>query len=160
MNILGIDPGSKNCGYSVLCLENRKIKLIEAGVIKIKETILQHQIMELVEGLDIIIKQNKIDEVAIEDIFFAHNPKTVLKLAQFRGALSLKILQEIGNFSEYTPLQVKKSITGKAKATKEQVSFMVKKILNITQEIKPLDVTDAIAIAITHSQRVIFSNSK
>lgn len=157
MKILGIDPGSKNCGYAILLIENRKLKLIEAGVIKIKESILQHQIMELVEGIDLILKQNSIDEVAIEDIFFAHNPKTVLKLAQFRGALSLKILQEIGNFSEYTPLQVKKSITGKAKATKEQVAFMVKKILGITKEIKPLDITDAIAVAITHSQRVLFT---
>jgi crossover junction endodeoxyribonuclease RuvC len=78
----------------------------------------------------------------------------VLKLAQFRGALSLKVLQVFGNFSEYTPLQVKKSVTGNGKASKEQVSFMVKRILGIKQEIKPLDITDAIAIAITHAQRV------
>jgi crossover junction endodeoxyribonuclease RuvC len=95
-----------------------------------------------------------IDEVAIEDIFFAHNPKTVLKLAQFRGALSLKILQEFGNFAEYTPLQVKKAVTGKAKADKTQVAFMVRRLLGIKKEIKPLDITDAIAIAITHSQRI------
>jgi len=110
--------------------------------------------MELVEGLDIIFQNHTIDEVAIEDIFYAFNPKTVLKLAQFRGALSLKVLQVIGNFSEYTALQVKKAVTGNGKAAKEQVSFMVKMILNIKQEIKPLDITDAIAIAITHSQRV------
>jgi len=101
-----------------------------------------------------IFKENKIDEIAMEDIFFAYNPKTVLKLAQFRGALSLKILQEFGNFAEYTPLQVKKAVTGNGKAAKEQVAFMVKRILKITKEIKPLDITDAIAVAITHSQRV------
>jgi crossover junction endodeoxyribonuclease RuvC len=110
--------------------------------------------MELVEGMDIIFKNHSIDEVAIEDIFFAFNPKTVLKLAQFRGALSLKILQVHGNFHEYTPLQVKKAVTGKAKAQKEQVAFMVGKILGIKQEIKPLDITDAIAVALTHSQRI------
>ncbi len=154
MNILGIDPGSKNCGYAIIKKENFKIFLVEAGVIKIKETKLQNQIMELVEGFDIIFKNSKIDEVAIEDIFYAHNPKTVLKLAQFRGALSLKILLEYGNFYEYTPLQVKKAVTGKAKAAKEQVAFMVKRILNIKQEIKPLDITDAIAVALTHAQRV------
>jgi crossover junction endodeoxyribonuclease RuvC len=152
--ILGIDPGTRNCGYSVLRKEKNTLVLIEAGLIKIKEKILQHQIMELVEGLDTIFKNHVINEVAIEDIFYAYNPKTVLKLAQFRGALSLKILQIKGNFSEYTPLQVKKAVTGNGKAQKEQVAFMVKKILGIKQEIKPLDVTDAIAIAITHAQRL------
>ncbi len=154
MNILGIDPGSRNCGYAIIKKEGSKVTLIEAGLIKIKETKLQDQIVELVEGIDMIIKNNTIDEVAIEDIFYAHNPKTVLKLAQFRGALSLKILLELGNFYEYTPLQVKKAVTGKAKAAKEQVAFMVKRILGIKQDIKPLDITDAIAIALTHAQRI------
>lgn len=154
MTILGIDPGTKNCGYGVISKENNSLKLIEAGLIKIKDKILQHQITELVEGLDIIFKNHNIDEVAIEDMFYAYNPKTVIKLAQFRGALSLKVLQIHGNFFEYTPLQVKKAVTGKGKADKEQVAFMVKRILGIKQEIKPLDITDAIAIALTHAQRV------
>lgn len=154
VKILGIDPGSRNCGYAIIEKVGSKTKLIEAGLIKIKERILQDQIMELVEGLDIVFKNHTIDEVAIEDIFFAFNPKTVLKLAQFRGALSLKILQVHGNFFEYTPLQVKKAVTGKAKAQKEQVAFMVGRILGIKQEIKPLDITDAIAVALTHSQRI------
>jgi crossover junction endodeoxyribonuclease RuvC len=154
MNVLGIDPGSRNLGYCILKVENRSYSLVEAGMIKIKTTVLQEQIVELVEGLDIVLKSHTIDEVAIEDIFFAFNPKTVLKLAQFRGALSLKILQEIGYFYEYTPLQVKKALTGKAKATKEQVSFMVRRLLGINKEIKPLDITDAMALAITHSQRI------
>jgi len=154
MNLLGIDPGSRNLGYCILKIEKRSYSLLEAGIIKIKATNLQEQIVELVEGLDIVLKSHPVDEVAIEDIFYAHNPKTVLKLAQFRGALSLKILQEVGYFYEYTPLQVKKSLTGKAKATKEQVSFMVRHILGIKKEIKPYDITDAMALAITHAQRI------
>jgi crossover junction endodeoxyribonuclease RuvC len=154
MIILGIDPGTINCGYSILELVGTKKRLVEAGLIKIKSKILQEQIMELVEAIDFILKKHKVDEVAIEDMFYAFNPKTVIKLAQFRGALSLKILQEIGNFSEYTPLQVKKAVTGNGKAAKEQVAFMVKTLLGIKQEIKPLDITDAIAVAITHSQRI------
>ncbi len=153
MKILGIDPGTINCGYAVLDVTNRKPKLIEAGLIKMKSRILQEQIVELVEGLDLILAKHTIDEVAIEDMFFAHNPKSVIKLAQFRGAMSLKILQELGNFSEYTPLQVKKAVTGNGKSTKEQVAFMVKRLLNLKQEIKPLDITDAIAVALTHAQR-------
>ena len=154
MIILGIDPGSINCGYAILEKTKNKTLLIEAGLIKIKAKVLQDQIIELVEGFDIVIKGKKIDEVAIEDIFYAYNPKTVIKLAQFRGALSLKVLQEIGNFSEYTPLQVKKAVTGNGKAKKEQVAFMVKRILGIQKEIKPLDITDAIAVALTHAQRI------
>ena len=154
MKILGIDPGTKNCGYAVIEKIGRDLTLIEAGLIKIKTTVLQEQIVEMTEGIDLIFKTHKIDEVSIEDMFYAFNPKTVIKLAQFRGAISLKILQEFGNFAEYTPLQVKKAVTGNGKATKEQVAFMVKRLLGIKKEIKPLDITDAIAIALTHSQRI------
>lgn len=154
MKILGIDPGSRNCGYAIIEKTALKTSLIEAGLIKIKPDLLQYQITQLCEGLDLIFKNHKFDEVAIEDIFFAYNPKTVLKLAQFRGALSLKILQIHGEFVEYTPLQVKKAVTGKAKADKEQVAFMVKKILGIAKDIKPLDITDAIAVALTHANNL------
>ncbi|EAL7805287.1 crossover junction endodeoxyribonuclease RuvC [Campylobacter jejuni] len=150
LKILGIDPGSRNCGYAIIEASKGKNILIEAGLIKIKPSTLQYQITELCEGLDLIFKNYSFDEVAIEDIFFAYNPKTVLKLAQFRGALSLKILQIHGDFAEYTPLQVKKAVTGKAKATKEQVAFMVKRLLGLSKDIKPLDITDAIAVALTH----------
>ncbi|MCT7644208.1 crossover junction endodeoxyribonuclease RuvC [Aliarcobacter butzleri] len=154
MKILGIDPGTRNCGYAIVEKNGRDLKLIEAGLIKIKTKILQEQIVEMTEGLDLLFKNNKIDQVSIEDMFYAFNPKTVIKLAQFRGAISLKILQEFGNFSEYTPLQVKQAVTGNGKATKEQVAFMVKRLLNVKKEIKPLDITDAIAIALTHAQRL------
>jgi len=154
MKILGIDPGSRNCGYCILSFDGKKPRLIEAGLIKIKTSVLQEQIVELVEGIDVILSAHNIDEAAIEDIFFAYNPKTVLKLAQFRGALSLKILQEIGYFYEYTPLQIKQAMTGNGKASKEQVAFMVKRLLGVTKEIKPLDITDAMAVALTHVQRI------
>ncbi len=154
MKILGIDPGTRNCGYAIIEKNAGKTKLIEAGLIKIKTKILQEQIVEMTEGFDLIFDKHNIDEVSIEDMFYAFNPKTVIKLAQFRGAISLKVLQKFGNFAEYTPLQVKKAVTGNGKADKEQVAFMVKKILGIKKEIKPLDITDAIAIALTHSQRI------
>ena len=154
MKILGIDPGTRNCGYAIIEKNGRDLKLIEAGLIKIKTTVLQEQIVEMTEGIDLIFKTHKIDQVSIEDMFYAFNPKTVIKLAQFRGAISLKILQNYGNFAEYTPLQVKQAVTGNGKATKEQVSFMVKRLLGIKKEIKPLDITDAIAIALTHAQRL------
>jgi crossover junction endodeoxyribonuclease RuvC len=154
MNILGIDPGSRNLGYCIISWDGKKFSLVEAGLLKMKEKELQVQMIELVEGIDLILKTHKVDEVAIEDIFFAFNPKSVIKFAQFRGALCLKILQEVGFFHEYTALQVKKAVTGNGKATKEQVAFMVQRLFGIKKEIKPLDITDAMAIALTHLQRV------
>jgi crossover junction endodeoxyribonuclease RuvC len=156
MTILGIDPGTRNMGYALISLERGKISLLEAGLIKMKAESLQFQIPQMAEGIDTIFKKHKIDEVAMEDIFYAHNPATTIKLAQFRGAIMLKLLEVHGEFYEYTALQVKKALTGKAKAAKEQVAFMVKRLLNIKKEIKPLDISDAMAVAITHSQRVSF----
>jgi len=158
MVILGIDPGTRKMGYALLTLEKGKISLLEAGLIKIKADELQFQIPQMVEAFESIFENHKIDQVAMEDIFYAHNPKTTIKLAQFRGAIMLTILQQFGQFNEYTALQVKKALTGNGKAAKEQVAFMVKRLLNIKKEIKPLDITDAIAVAITHAQRVRLKN--
>jgi len=157
MVVLGIDPGTRNMGYCLLNLTCEKFTLIEAGVLKFKQDHLKVQMVELNKGLDLILSAHNVDTVAIEDIFYAHNPKTVLKLAQFRGALSFKILLSVGDYAEYTPLQVKKSITGNGKATKEQVAFMVKRLLHIKKEIRPFDISDAMAVAITHAQRIKFS---
>ncbi|MBQ7676051.1 MAG: crossover junction endodeoxyribonuclease RuvC [Campylobacter sp.] len=154
MKILGIDPGTRNMGYAILEKSVNKISLVEAGLVKMKPENVQFQMTQMCEAIDQIFATHKIDEVAIESMFYAYNPQSVLKLAQFRGALSLKILQIYGNFAEYTPLQVKKSVTGKAKAAKEQVAFMVKRILGINKDIKPLDITDAIAIALTHANNL------
>jgi len=154
MKLLGIDPGTRNLGFCILEIGCEKFTLVEAGLLKFKSYVLKEQILELADGIDLILEKHTIDEVAIEDIFFAHNPKTTLKLAQFRGALCLKMLLEVGNYEEYTPLQVKKAVTGHGKATKEQVAFMVKRLLGIKKEIKPYDISDAMAVAITHAQRV------
>ena len=81
MYILGIYPGSRNCGYAIVELKNNAVSLVEAGLIKIKERFLQAQIVEFVEGIDLVLKQHKIDSVAIEDMFYAYNPKSVIKLA-------------------------------------------------------------------------------
>jgi crossover junction endodeoxyribonuclease RuvC len=154
MRVLGIDPSTRSMGYSILKVADNRVILQEAGVLKFQTKDLKGQIEELDRGMDEIIRGRNITSVAIEDIFFAYNPKTVIKLAQFRGALLLKIVQTLGDYSEYTPLEVKQSITGNGKSTKEQVAFMVKRILNIRGEIKPLDITDAMAVAITHIQRI------
>jgi len=154
VKILGIDPGSRYLGFSIISLQNSKLELLEAGVLRFKPQELRFQLLKMCEGLDLVLEGFEIDEVAIENIFFAHNPKAILKLAQLRGALLLYLLKRYGDFSEYSPLEVKRALTGSGKATKEQVAFMVKKILGIKKELRPLDITDAIAVAITHSQRL------
>ena len=151
MFVIGIDPGSRRVGYAVLKKGSRE--LIEAGVINIEKGKFKEKIISLKNGLENIFERYDISEVAIEDIFFAYNPKSVIKLAQFRGVILLWIIEKVGDFFEYTPLQIKRAITGKAKATKQQVAFMVKKILAIEVNQKYEDVTDAIAIALTHLQR-------
>lgn len=154
MNILGIDPGSRNCGYGIICIEGGRTSLVDAGLIKIETRKLQSQIVEFIEGIDLVLSSASIDEVAMEDIFYAYNPKTVIKLAQFRGAISLKLLQELGNFAEYTPLQVKKSLTGNGKADKKQVAYMVKTLLRIDMDLGTFDVSDALAVALTHAHNL------
>ena len=74
IKILGIDPGTRNMGYAVISLDRGKIALVEAGLIKMKQDDLQFQIPQMVEGLDQIFSKHEIDEVAMEDIFYAHNP--------------------------------------------------------------------------------------
>lgn len=153
MVILGIDVGSITLGYAILSHKNFSFTLVECGALKFKKTTFKEKILELSEFIDDLFTRISIDEVAIESLFFGYNPKSVLTLSEFKGALSLKILQIKGDYFEYSPLEIKSSLTGNGKASKEQVSFMVRKILNIKQEIKPYDITDAIAIAITHQQR-------
>jgi len=153
LKILGIDPGTKNMGYAIVEMENSRLKLIEAGVVKFRAESFKEKLEELNSALDTILS-NDIDQIAVEDIFLAYNPKTALKLAHFRGAIVMKIMLSAGDYSEYSPLEVKRAITGNGKATKEQVLFMVKRLLNIRGEIKPFDISDAMAVAITHSQRL------
>jgi len=160
MKILGIDPGTRKLGFCILDFDNKKFKLLEAGVIKFKNIEQKERIIELSIVLDTLFTSHAIDEVAIENIFFANSPQSILKLAQFRGAICLKVLLSVGDYTEYSALEVKQAITGNGKATKEQVAFMVKRLLNIKKEIKPYDITDAMAIAITHTQRLRLKRGK
>jgi len=153
VKILGIDPGSRYLGFAIIQLKTSKIELLDAGVLRFKPSPLKFQLLQMEEGLNEVLEGLEIDEVAMENIFFAHNPKSILKLAQFRGAILFYLLKRFKDVSEYSPVEIKKALTGKGQASKEQVAFMVKKILGIRGEIKPFDITDAIAVAITHSQR-------
>jgi crossover junction endodeoxyribonuclease RuvC len=160
LRILGIDPGTRVLGFSIIDVKftekysldlSDKIKVIHKGVIRFKNFELQNQIIFITEELQKLLDEFKPDEVSLEDIFFAYNPKSVIKLAQFRGALLLYLVQNFGKVSEYTPLQVKKAITGNGQSKKEVVRDSIMQILNLDKsELKPLDISDALAIAVTH----------
>jgi len=152
--ILGIDPGTQNLGYGIIEKIKGRINILEAGVIKFPDRELQNALKTFPKEFDEIFIRWKIDEVAIETIFFSKNPKSIIKLAQFRGGLLFYFLNKLESISEYSPLEIKKALTGNGKSTKEQVNFMVKIILNLKTEIKPFDISDALAVAITHSQRL------
>jgi crossover junction endodeoxyribonuclease RuvC len=157
IKILGIDPGTKVLGYGII--EKRggnSLKLIEAGAVKFKSVELQDSIRDISVEFNSIFEKHNIDRVAMESLFFSKNPQSVLKLAQFRGGLLHYFLGEFDKVFEYSPLEVKRATTGSGKSTKEQVNFMVRKLLSVKSEIKPLDISDALAVAITDSQRVGF----
>lgn len=115
------------------------------------------RILELSHRLHLIFQKFKPDEVALEQIFFFKNQKTVIDVAQARGVALLTCLENMDGLAhkiyEYTPLQVKLSLTGNGRGSKDQVEFMVKQIMKMKNSLEMDDAYDAIAIAITHSMK-------
>jgi crossover junction endodeoxyribonuclease RuvC len=153
MLILGIDPGTNKFGYGIIELINNKPKLIISGVrdfrkIKYLPTILD-QIYKTIKELS---NNYKIDIMSIENAFYHLNVDAVMKIGYARGAAMLSAIHSNIQIAEYSPREVKKSITGNGAATKQQVQYMVKQLLGIQKELK-LDESDALAIAICHSLR-------
>jgi len=153
MKILAIDPGTATTGWAVLEECNGKIKTIAYGHISTSpENSTGERLKEVADDIKELIKKYQPRESAVEDIFFFKNVKTVIKVSQSRGAILL-MLEQLGvKIFEYTPLQVKQSITGYGRAEKKQIQLMVKNILKLKNIPKPDDTADAIAIALCHLQ--------
>ena len=152
MIILGLDPGLATTGYGLIESTGSKYKLLDYGVLLTQaKTPFSKRLNELSDMVMALFKKYEIDEVAIEDLFFSTNRKTAMSVAQARGVLVLTAEQhKKPNFS-YTPSQVKSGICGYGGADKQQMQYMVKKLLNLTETPKPDDAADALAIAICHS---------
>ncbi len=151
MVILGIDPGSVITGIGVIYTNCDKIKLIEYDVIKLKQKdTLTKRLKQIYDICFEKIKKYKPDELAIETAFFGKNIQSTLKLGQARGVAIIAAVNCDVNVSEYSPREVKKSITGNGAASKEQVKNMVKKILAIKEDPKYIDSSDALAVALCH----------
>ena len=151
MRILGIDPGTAIVGFSILDFENNKFKVIDFGCIYTdKDMPTEDRLCKIYSELSEIIKKYQPSEMAIEELFYFKNNKTVISVGQARGVIILCGRQNNLKINHYTPLQVKTGITGYGKAEKKQIQLMVQRILGLKEIPKPDDAADALAIAITH----------
>lgn len=155
MRVLGIDPGSVICGYGVVDFDNNKLTLVEYGIIKAskKGETFPLRLKAIFERLTQVIERSLPDESAFESIFFGKNVQSMMKLSHARAAAMLAATMKEVPIREYAPREVKKSVTGLGNASKEQVQYMVKKLLNITETHEFFDATDALAVAICHTIR-------
>jgi crossover junction endodeoxyribonuclease RuvC len=153
MRILGIDPGSVVCGYGVIDVEGTTYSVVEFGVIHVKrhKSSFPQRLVEIHERLSAVITRTKPDVAALEMVFYAKNVKSVVQLAHARGVSMLACASSGLDPIEYTPMQIKRSVTGRGAASKQQVSHMVKAILTLEETPDFLDVTDALAVAICHA---------
>ncbi|MBW2631502.1 MAG: crossover junction endodeoxyribonuclease RuvC [Deltaproteobacteria bacterium] len=151
MIILGIDPGTKTTGYGVVEKGERSILNIAYGEIRMRRgESLSACLKKIYDQLIEIITEYAPDVIALEDIFYGKNVKSLIKLGQARGVVILAASHSNIPLYEYTPLEVKKAVVGYGRAEKMQVQHMVRVILSL-QEAPPLDASDALAIAICHS---------
>lgn len=152
MRVLGIDCGGEYTGYGVVEMHSSgKLCCLTCGAIKLSpRDPLPHRLSCIFGRLGEVIAAHQPDEVAIEDVFYALNVKSALKLGQIRGVAMLAAATAGLEVAEYSPLTIKSSVVGYGRAEKEQVQHMVMRLLDLAQPPEPLDASDALAIAICH----------
>lgn len=158
MRILGIDPGFAITGYSIIDYIGNKFKLITSGaVLTHKDESFPMRLLKLNNQLEEIIDTYHPDAMSVEELFFNHNVTTAINVAQARGVILVVGCRKGVATYEYTPLQIKQSVTGYGRADKVQVQKMVKAILNVENLPKLDDTTDSMAAAICHAHSAKFS---
>ncbi len=151
MRILGIDPGFAITGYGIIDTNKSQVELVCYGVIRTSaKNTFPERITEVYESLNTIIEKYEPDEVAIEELFFNKNVKTGILVSQARGVMILSCVLNGIKINEYTPLQVKKGLTGYGKAPKVQCMSVVRMLLELEEIPKPDDAADALAVALCH----------
>lgn len=155
MKILGIDPGLAIVGYSIVEFDGDNVLLLNSGAIKTSKNNTEAQrLLEIFEDITTIIEKYKPDIASIEKLFFFKNQKTVMPVAEARGVIMMALERcSIPTF-EYTPMEVKQTLTGYGRADKKEVEQMVKIALNC--EVLPTldDTVDSMAIAICHTRGI------
>lgn len=151
MRIIGIDPGTGILGFGVIEINGQKFRLVDAGVITTPpHTPLDERLEDIYDSLKEIISQTNPDSMSIEKLFFARNVTTAMSVSHARGVAMLAGRKAGLPIAEYTPMQIKQTVTGYGKADKKQVQEMVRLQLGLSEVPKPDDCADAIAAAITH----------
>lgn len=153
MKILGIDPGMAIVGYSILDFDGKNIELLHSGSIQTKKGEKESaRLLEIFEDMNCIVEKYQPDVCAIEKLFFFRNTTTVMPVAHARGVI-LTVLEKFNvPVFEYTPIQVKQTLTGYGRADKKEVEQMVKIALQTDNLPKLDDTIDSIAIAITYTR--------
>src|SRR5438876_4267296 len=150
MRVLGIDCGGQYTGYGVVEMHpSGRLVTLVCGAIKLSpREALPRRLARIFGELGAIIAEHRPDEVAIEDVFYALNVKSALKLGQVRGVAMLAASSAGLEVSEYSPLSIKSAVVGYGKAEKQQVQYMVTRLLNLAETPEPADAADALAFAI------------
>lgn len=157
MRVLGIDPSSQATGFGILEYSRDNYRALSYGTIKPSRSLLFHQkINQIKQELEKLIDTYSPEEVAIENPFYAQNIKTAITLGQVRGAVLIAIASRNCLLYEYSPLEIKKAVTGYGQADKDQVLTMVKALLKIDDPRLGLDASDALAAAFCHMNSRIF----
>lgn len=152
MRIIGIDPGTGILGFGVIEVSRNKVAMVTAGVIRTPaHTPLDERLVEIYDGLVDIIAETKPTVMSIEKLFFSRNVTTAMSVSHARGVAMLAGKKSGLLIAEYTPLQIKQTLTGYGKADKQQMQEMVRIHLGLNSIPKPDDAADALATAITHS---------
>ena len=152
MRVLGIDCGTEYTGYGVVeLLDDERLVCIVCGAIKVSpRDPMPVRLSRISIGLQELICEHRPDRVAIEDVFYAVNVKSALKLGQVRGVAMLAAATAGLEVAEYSPLSIKSAVVGYGKAEKHQVQQMVTRLLNLDRVPASPDAADALAIAICH----------
>jgi crossover junction endodeoxyribonuclease RuvC len=151
MRVLGIDPSIQSTGFGIIEYSNNSYTVLSSGVIKpSRKKLFHHKINEIRSRIEEIIKTFEPEEVAIENPFYAQNIKTAIALGQVRGATLVAVASHDCSLHEYSPLEIKKAVTGYGQADKNQVRTMVKTLLNIKNSKLETDASDALATAFCH----------
>lgn len=152
MRILGIDPGYAIMGYGIVDFSGNKFTTIAYGSIMTDAGEKQElRLLKIYDELCEIINEYNPDEAAVEELFYNTNATTAIMVGEARGMALLACAKKDIKVAEYTPLQIKSSLTGYGRADKKQVQTMVKMILGLNAVPKPDDTADALAAAICHS---------
>ncbi len=152
MIVLGIDPGTASTGYGVVKGDGLGlVSLVECGVIRTRaREPLATRLLEIYEGVTELIARHRPDALSVEDVFYAKNVRTTVVLGHARGVVLLAGEQAKIKIAELPPAEIKKAVVGTGVATKEQVQFMLTRLLKLKSVPQPSDAADGVAAALAY----------